>query len=141
MIKLFPCQVADQRLIPTIAVLTVLLSYFYTFLKYIRILSKLVILTHSSYGDLCPQTVFGKIMGGIASLVGVLLLAFPISVVVQNFDEVYHEKFGESQGKKTNTDNKPIVVDGNGEVAYQPRRAGTIWGGYRLRARPKPDQS
>ena len=43
-----------------------------------------------SYGDIYPTSVPGKVLAGIVSVSGVILLAFPISVIVENFNQVYN---------------------------------------------------
>lgn len=45
-----------------------------------------------SYGDIYPTSVGGKILAGVVSISGVILLAFPISVIVENFNQDYEKK-------------------------------------------------
>ena len=49
-------------------------------------------LTSLGYGDFTPATIPGKLLGSMCAVSGVLVLALPIPIVVDNFADYYKEQ-------------------------------------------------
>ena len=60
----------------------------------------IVTMTTTGYGDIVPITPTGKIIGGIVSIFGMLVLTLPVVILGYHFEEVYNERQAEIMIKK-----------------------------------------
>lgn len=58
-----------------------------------------VTMTTVGYGDITPKTALGRIVGMVGSIVGIMVLAVPISVISLNFHEKYDAQERRSEQK------------------------------------------
>ena len=69
-------------------------------------------LTSLGYGDFTPTTVLGKLVGSMCAVSGVLVMALPIPIVVDNFANYYNEqKKIEAKELKKEAQAKQFTVD------------------------------
>lgn len=86
----------------------------------------IVTLTTLGYGDMVPSTIMGKIVGGICSLSGVLVIALPVPVIVSNFSRIYHQNQRADKRraqKKARLARIRIVKNASGQALFNKKKA------------------
>ena len=58
-----------------------------------------VSMTTVGYGDMYPVGLFGKIIGSMTVLMGLLTIALPVPVIVTNFNNFYRSSSGKNKNK------------------------------------------
>ncbi|CAI4231997.1 unnamed protein product [Auanema sp. JU1783] len=86
----------------------------------------IVTLTTLGYGDMVPSTVAGKIVGGVCSLSGVLVIALPVPVIVSNFSRIYHQSQRADKRKaqkKARLARIRVVKNASGQALFNKKKA------------------
>ncbi|XP_056305220.1 potassium voltage-gated channel subfamily A member 10 [Danio aesculapii] len=72
-----------------------------------------VTMTTVGYGDMCPITLGGKIVGTLCAIAGVLTIALPVPVIVSNFNYFYHRETEQEEKQPVAESTEKALKSGN----------------------------
>lgn len=76
----------------------------------------IVTVTTVGYGDLAPQSTVGRLIGSVAVVLGIVILALPMTVIVSKFNESYGAEKRKAEKKTLAKIRARVAQDQGGDV-------------------------